>query len=512
MDKTAEFDYLVLGGGTAGAVLAARLAEDPEVGVCLVEAGPSDEGDWRILELWNWVNLLGTELDYDYVIEPQERGNGLIRHSRGKMLGGCSSHNSAIAFRTPDADLKIWERAGAAGWRPEDARPYFDRVFDRVNIETVLSGNTCSEAFVDAARQAGFPPIRFNDEEIREGVGWLQLNARGAIRHSSSVAYLHPIGELPPNLILLTDTTVHRILLDDHGDAVGAETDRGTISARREVVVCCGAFDTPKLLMLSGIGPADHLYDVGVPNLVDLPGVGEHLLDHPEGVVMWESTRPVPAMSRQGWEAALFARTDPFAEEPDVMFHFGTSAFDLNTVQLGYPTAEQAFCLTPNVMRARSEGGVRLRSPDSSAPPLIDFRYFTDPDGYDDRTITEGVKLARAIAEQPALRPWVKRELAPGPGVRSDEEISEYARRTANTVYHPAGTCRMGAVDDPRAVVDPQLRVRGVGRLRGADASVFPTMIGTNPCITCMMIGEKCADLVKETAVSAPLAQGRLVV
>lgn len=512
MLKKAEFDYLVLGGGTAGAVVAARLAEDPGTSVCLVEAGPSDEGDWRILELWNWVNLLGTELDYDYLIEPQERGNGLIRHSRGKMLGGCSSHNSAIAFRTPDVDLRIWEGAGAAGWGPEDVRPYFDRLFDRVNIETVLPGNTCSEAFVEAARQAGFPSIRFNEEELREGVGWLQLNARGAIRQSSSVAYLHPIGELPSNLTLLTDTKIDRILLDDHGDAVGAETDRGTIRARREVVVCCGAFDTPKLLMLSGIGPAEHLYDVGVPVMVDVPGVGEHLLDHPEGVVMWEATRPVPTMSRQGWEAALFARTDPDAEEPDVMFHFGTSAFDLNTAQLGYPTAEQAFCLTPNVMRARSEGVVRLRSLDPSTPPLIDFRYFTDPDGYDDRVITEGVKLARAIAGQPALRPWVKRELAPGPNVRTDEEISEYARRTANTVYHPAGTCRMGAADDPRAVVDPQLRVRGVGRLRVADASVFPTMIGTNPCITCMMIGEKCADLVKEAASSAPLAERNLVI
>lgn len=509
MSVTNTCDYLVLGGGTAGAVLAARLAENPETSVCLVEAGPSDEGDWRILELWNWTNLLGTELDYDYAIEPQERGNGLIRHSRGKMLGGCSSHNSAIAFRSPDADLKTWEEAGAAGWGPDGARLYFERVFDRVNVETILPGDTCTESFVEAARQAGFPLVRFNDEELREGVGWLQLNARGATRHSSSAAYLHPVEELGQNFKVMTDTTVRRVLLDDHGDAVGAETDRGTIQARKEVIICCGAFDTPKLLLLSGIGPADHLREVGVPVRADVPGVGEHLLDHPEGVVMWESSRPVPAMSRQGWEAALFARTDPSAGEPDVMYHFGTSAFDINTAKLGYPTAKEAFCLTPNVMRARSEGVVRLRSRDPAAPPLIDFRYFTDPGGYDDRVITEGVKIARSIAEQPALKPWIKRELAPGPGVQTDGEISEYARRTANTVYHPAGTCRMGDTDDPGAVVDPQLRVRGVGRLRVADASVFPTMIGVNPCLTCMMIGEKCADIVSGAA-SALLTRGEV--
>jgi choline dehydrogenase len=211
---------------------------------------------------------------------------------------------------------------------------------------------------------------------------------------------------------------------------------------------------------------------------------------------MWEAARPVPEVSTQFWEAGLFVRTDPALEWPDLMYHFGTVPFDINTVPLGYPTAPNAFCLTPNVTRARSEGFVRLRSADPRVPPRIDFRYFTDPDGHDERVLLAGVKLARRLAEQPALRPWVKRELAPGLEVRDDRALSEYARRTANTVYHPAGTCRMGAADDPMAVVDPALRVRGVGRLRVADASVFPAMIGVNPCLTCMMIGEKCAALV----------------
>ncbi len=502
-----SYDYLVLGGGTAGAIVAARLAENGDASVCLVEAGPSDQDQPRVLELRRWMDLLGSDLDYDYEISPQERGNGRIRHSRGRVLGGCSSHNSAISFRTPDVDLREWEGLGAAGWGPEGIHPYLDRVSSRVHRETVEPENALGIAFVEAARQAGFPQVHFNEEEVREGVGWFTLNQRDGIRQSSSVAYLHPLAGLPPNLTVLTETSIRRILLDDHGDAVGAETDRGNIYAGREVIVCCGAFDTPKLLLLSGIGPEEHLRETGVEPLVDLPGVGENLLDHPEGIVMWESSRPVPAVSTQFWEAGLFARTGPGQDQPDVMFHFGTVPFGINTGPLGYPTADQAFCITPNVMRPESRGTVRLRSADPSTPPLIDFRYFTDPGGHDERVMLEGVKLARKIAEQPALKAWVGRELAPGLEVQGDEELSEYARRTANTVYHPAGTCRMGAADDPLAVIDPELRVRGVGRLRVADASIFPTMIGTNPCMTCMMIGEKCAALAGGES-EAPMLQG----
>ena len=497
MNTPSAFDFVIVGGGTAGAVVAARLAEDPGTTVCLLEGGPSDEGDERVLELRNWPNLLGTSLDYDYRIEPQSRGNSRIRHSRGRVLGGCSSHNSAIAFRAPDVDLQTWQQCGAAGWGPVDIRPFYDRVLERVPLETAPPANACAVAFVEAAQQAGFPLVDFSQYDCREGVGWFQLNKRGPIRQSSSVAYLHPLARSPSNLTVLTATQARRIVLDDRGDAIGAETAQGTIQARCEVIVCCGAFDSPKLLLLSGIGPAGHLSDVGITVRRDLPGVGQHLIDHPEGVVFWEAALPVPETSTQFWEAGLFARTDPELEWPDLMFHFGTVPFDLNTVPLGYPTAANAFCLTPNVTRARSEGEVLLRSADPAAPPCIDFRYFTDPDGHDERVLLAGVKLARLLVAQPALRPWVKRELAPGLAVQEDEALSEYARRTANTVYHPAGTCRMGAADDPRAVVDPQLRVRGVGRLRVADASIFPAMIGVNPCLTCMMIGEKCAALIK---------------
>ncbi len=498
MSVRAEFDYVIIGGGTAGAVIAARLAEFQAGTICLLEAGPADEGDQRVLELRNWPNLLGSELDFDYGIEPQARANSRIRHSRGRVLGGCSSHNSAIAFRAPDADMRTWERLGATGWGPDGTRPYFDRVFERIHIETAPPQNACAASFVEAAQQAGFPLVTFNTADVREGVGWFQLNKRGPLRQSSSAAYLHPLSKLPANLTVLPGVPAHRIILDDHGNAAGAETARGKILAHREVILCCGAFDSPKLLLLSGIGPADHLRQVGIPARVDLPSVGEHFMDHPEGVVMWEAARPVPEVSSQFWEAGLFVRTDSTLQWPDLMYHFGTVPFDIHTAPLGYPTAPNAFCLTPHVSRARSEGVVRLRSADPAAPPRLDPRYFTDREGHDERVMLAGIKLARFIAAQPALHSWIKRELAPGANVQDDAALSEYGRRTANTVYHPAGTCRMGAADDPDAVVDPQLRVRGLGRLRVADASVFPALIGVNPCITCMMIGEKCAALVHD--------------
>jgi choline oxidase len=496
MSSPVEYDYVVVGGGTAGAVVAARLAEERSVQVCLLEAGPPDEGDARVLELRNWPNLLGTELDYDYSIEPQERGNNRIRHSRGRLLGGCSSHNSAIAFPAPAVDLQTWEERGATGWGPSGMRPYLDRILARVHLEQAPSTNACAAAFVEAAQQAGFPRVAFTTGDVREGVGWFQLNKRGPYRQSSSVVWLHPLDQLPHNLTVLTNTLTWRLILDDQGKAVAAETSRGTIRARREIITCCGAFDSPKLLLLSGIGPAEQLRQLGIPVRIELPGVGAHLLDHPEGIVLWEAARPVPEISTQFWEAGLFVRTESALEWPDLMYHFGTVPFDLNTAPLGYPTAANAFCLTPNVTRARSEGVVQLRSADPRVPPRIDFRYFTDPEGHDERVLLAGVKLARRLADQPALRSWIRRELAPGPEIQDDAALSEYARRTANTVYHPAGTCRMGGADDPRAVVDPALRVRGVEGLRVADASIFPTMIGVNPCLTCMMIGEKCAALV----------------
>lgn len=494
-----RYDYVVVGGGTAGSVVAARLAENPAITVCLIEAGPSDAGNADVLAARNWPNLLGTALDYDYRIEQQARGNSLIRHSRGRLLGGCSSHNSCIAFRAPAYDMESWQQLGCDGWGVEETAPYFERVFAKVHIEKTPAMNPLSQDFLLAAQQAGFALLTFNaDDELRAGAGVFQLNTHNGNRQSSSQVYLHPMLPVASNLTVLTNTVVHRIVLDEQNVARAVETNGATIAASREIVLCCGTFDTPKLLLLSGIGPSQHLQELGIPVRAAVACVGEHLLDHPEGVMIWETQQAVPDETTQYWEVGLFSTVFPASPLPDLMFHFGLVPFDWNTAPLGYPTALHGFSLTPNVPRARSEGVVKLRSPNPTDAPLIDFRYFTDPAGYDEAILLAGLKLARKLAAQPALQRWIKRELAPGSHVQDERELSEYVRRTANTVYHPAGTCRMGANDHPLAVVDPQLRVKGVHRLRVADASIFPTMISVNPCITCMMIGEKCADLLKQ--------------
>ncbi|WP_308201178.1 GMC family oxidoreductase [Paractinoplanes maris] len=268
------------------------------------------------------------------------------------------------------------------------------------------------------------------------------------------------------------------------------------MKARHEYVLCAGAIDTPRLLLLSGIGPAADLAALGIETRIDVPGVGENLLDHPESLILWEASRPIPPMSAMDSDAGLFVRREPGAARPDLMFHLYQIPFTFNTERLGYDVPEHGFGMTPNVPRPRSTGRLTLADARPETKPLLDFRYFTDPDGYDERTIVDGLRLAREVAATEPFASWIAREIAPGPALRSDEDLSAYGRAAHHTVYHPAGTCRMGSATDELAVVDPELRLRGAPNVRIADASIFPLMPSVNPMVTVLMIGERAADLI----------------
>ena len=293
------------------------------------------------------------------------------------------------------------------------------------------------------------------------------------------------------------------------------------MTAKKETILCAGAVDTPRLLLLSGIGPSDQLNSLSIPVVSDIPGVGLNLQDHPESIIMWELSKPVPAnQTTMDSDAGIFLRREPpnaaskgkspfnphhLAEGDiaDVMMHCYQIPFTLNTNRLGYdePKDGYAFCMTPNIPRPRSRGRIYLTSADPSVKPALDFQYFTDEEGYDAATLVYGMKAARKIAEQAPFKDWIKREICPGPKLQSDEELSEYARRAAHTVYHPAGTTKMGDVqNDELAVVDPELKVRGFGRLRIADAGVFPTMPSANPMLTVLAIGERGAEMIAKEA------------
>jgi choline dehydrogenase len=520
MTSEDEFDYVIAGGGTAGCVVAARLSEDPNVRVCLIEAGPSDVDDDAILRLEDWMYLLDSGYDWDYLVEPQEKGNSFLRHARAKVLGGCSSHNSCIAFWTPREDLDEWAAMGNTGWSAEECWPLIKRLETNdapgdhhgrsgpVNIRTVPPEDPCGVAILEAAAQAGLPTSAFNaGHTVTNGAGWFQINS-GAdnTRMSSSHAYLHPILDSRPNLEIRTHCWVSKVLFDDQRRAIGVDylspdlLTHTTVIARREVVLSAGAIDTPKLLMLSGVGPGEHLQEFAIDVLVDAPGVGANLDDHVEGIVQWDARRPMVRTSTQWWEIGLFSTSQPGLDRPDLMMHYGSVPFDMNTARWGYPTTENGFCLTPNVCRGRSRGTVRLRSRDYRDRARVDPRYFTDPEGHDEQVMLYGVRLARKIVSQPAMADWAAGELAPGADAQSDDELIDYIHKTHNTVYHPACTARMGPDGDREAVLDPRLCVRGVQSLRVADGSAMPFLPAINPCITTMMIGEKCAEMMLQDA------------
>src|SRR6476619_1320757 len=501
MTENATFDYVVVGGGTAGAIVAARLSEDPDVSVCLFEAGPSDVGFDDVLQLRRWLSLLEWPIDLAYTTTLQPRGNAHIVHSRAAVLGGCSSHNTQIYFKPFPGDWQDWVDRGAEGWEPEVMDPYYHKLLTKHQIVAEKDRNPVLKDWIPAAAEAAGVQANpdWNAGPFRNGVGFLDVgyDPETGVRSSSSVAYLHPIMGRRPNLTILTNTWVRRVSLEN-GRAVSVSTDNGDARADREIIVSGGSIDTPRLLLLSGIGPADDLGELGIEVQHGLPGVGENLIDHPESIIIWELKHPLPPQGVMEADCALFVNRFDRDFRPDLMYHTYQLPFTFNTERLGYPVPEHCICMTPNIPRSRSVGRMWLLSKDPAIKPALDFRYFTDEEGYDEQTIVDGLKIAREVANTEPFKSMLRREVAPGPDLRTDEELSKYGRAAHHTVYHPSGTCRMGAADDELAVVDPELRVRGVEGLSIARGSMIPSMRTFNSMVCTIMNGEKAADMIRE--------------
>ena len=520
------YDFVIVGGGTGGCVIASRLAEYlPHRRVLLVEAGPSDYTDNRVLRLRDWLALLGGELDYDYPTTLQPMGNSHIRHSRAKVLGGCSSHNTLISFRPFESDCRRWVDQGCAGWGFDTFTRVLDNLRNTVQpVHPRHRNQLCVDWLQSCSAALDIPLVDDFNAAIRShgdldpcaGFFSVAYNPDNGHRSSASVAYIHPIlrgDEARPNLTILTDAWVGKINVDGpHVVGVDVKLQDGSHRALRprcETILCAGAIDTPRLMLLSGLGPRQQLADLGIPVVRDLPGVGENLVDHPETIIMWELNRPVPEdQTTQDSDAGLFlhcqpsppsSSSSPPSTAPDLMMHCYQIPFVLHTRRLGYDVPAHAFCMTPNIPRPLSRGRLYLTSASPDVKPALDFRYFTDPAGHDAAVLVAGLRAARRVAACPPFSHWLHREVAPGPAVRSDADLSAYARAAAHTVYHPAGTMRMGdTARDARAVVDPRLRVRGLRGLRVADAAVLPDMPTVNPMLTVLGIGERAAEMVAE--------------
>ena len=535
------FDYIVVGGGTAGCVLASRLSEDRGTRVLVLEAGPEDRSPWIRIPIG--FSRLFTDPAANWCYETVEQaplGGRRIYLPAGRVIGGSSSINGMVYVRGQPRDFDDWARAGATGWDWRSLHPYFLRFEGRehgddreygaegpIGIARMPVHNAMSEAFIDAAAATGLPRRRnLNANPEAPGAGYFHVTTRRGRRSSAASGYLRP-ARSREGVVVATGATVRRVRFEaDRATGVEWE-ERGTIvtaDAAREVLLCAGAIGTPKLLQLSGLGPPELLATLGIPVRVALPGVGTNLHDHYGVRLIAELVEPLSindafrrrphrlvgyalayAFGRSGQlaiggaECGGFACSRPDVERPDVQFHF----LPLSSERRGW-RFHPFSGITANVcvLRPTSRGRVAARSPDPADAPAIDPNYL-DTDA-DRRTIVDAIRLGRRVFAADPLARRIRREVLPGASVVDDDALLGYARANGSTVFHPVGTCRIGV--DERAVVGPDLRVRGVRNLRVVDASVMPGIPSGNTCAAVLAIAERAADLVRGRPTAPPAA------